>query len=42
MIMLNERRGFAVRAGALGGYSIVGIILIALAVIGLLYLFGRA
>ncbi len=32
----------AVRAGAVGGYSLVGIAIIALAVIGLLFLFGRA
>ncbi|MBA2479171.1 MAG: hypothetical protein H0V44_00805 [Planctomycetes bacterium] len=32
----------AVRTGAIGGYSLVGIAVIALAVIGLLYLFNRA
>jgi hypothetical protein len=32
----------AARLGAVGGYSLVGIIVIALAVIGLLYLFNRA
>ncbi len=39
---LVDRPMNAVRSGAIGGYSIVGILVIALAVIGLLYLFNRA
>ena len=39
---LIARSQNVVRAGAIGGYSLVGIIVVALAVIGLLYLFNRA
>lgn len=42
MIMQNQLVTLRTRAGAIAGYSVIGIILIALAVIGILYLFGRA
>lgn len=42
MIMQNQLAPLRTRAGAVAGYSVIGIILIALAVIGILYLFGRA
>jgi len=42
MIMQKELAPLRTRAGAVAGYSVIGIILIALAVVGLLYLFGRA
>ena len=42
MIMQNQLAPLKTRAGAIAGYSVIGIIVIALAVIGILYLFGRA
>lgn len=42
MIVRSSNSINAARAGAIGGYSLVGIAVVALAVIGLLFLFGRA